>query len=1108
MRKTILSLFFIMMSAIACVAQFKPAGAIYVEAPFELKIGKAGKGVSLRSATWLKEKKENGITATMATTFNWKEMKFSFVPTQDGEVKITFRSRFHRFENGEVSKNRTFFDDVHINDKGFYNSGFGDRLKNWKKLGKPEIVYDIMRGGVAATSYNHAIFRMIKVKAGEPVEISVVAKDGGLRLDQMYVDFSPFANLAYDGNGFEDGEFIPLTNFTKRVVKNGIFEFEGLKFKLAEGITAFSSPRAANQKNISIDYNTNSNFFGFLYILHSTGKNIRQKNKHKNCGTIEVIYADGRVDRFWIKSTYEAMSTFKKEVGDNGVPAYVEDEKKGRGVVYLSRYPLEKKPIRKINFIGTGYSAWNVVGVTLANKDVKTTVYKKPDPKEWGAVDVSDLKIAEGSALDVSAGMGHKPAGKYGRLRIDEKGKFYFEGNPSERIKFKGTNWRPGDHFFNKIKTKEDIDVLAKIARRQGYNMVRWRISMRQEKEFLAPYQMRPEVLDMYDYFMYAMAREGVYTHLNLSSHDLGDPDFKWSDRYDVKVKMILGDPATREAWKKLVQMQLNHVNPYSGKKWKDDPAVATTEYYNEMELGFLAGDRNLSSKVAKFANGKFQDWLKKKYATIEDLNMAWQARGEKFTFKKFEDVNAFGDRRFRTNRDKTSFILESGKEFLAFCKNVVRDIEKFDAPLHQFNCGRTLEVIYMSAEGGSYMAQNVYFVHPTEFNSLDSRTAQNSSLEPNEALMYFRAAVTKKMADRPMALTEWQHCHWNPYKHEAGVVFPAYSALHDFDNLTVHDVAIEKEGKGIFGHAEVAKSPIMRANEFLSYCFFFRGDVKPSPNRVEVVFDKNYVAKSRGMSYIVNSDQSKLSLLTGFSIDFPSAKKFAELKKVKVKPADISLAPAGYTTSRAYNNYVEAGETKGEKFDFAKGVELLREKKILSSENITDPAKEIYQSDTGEITLRLNERLAKVITPKSEAVSIKPETKNEKLGKLVVKSTSVAGTVAVVSVDGDKTLANSKRMVFIYSTDTTSTDFTTSISGEYLKFRGRQPIIVQYGKLSAELELPKDNAQNYKLYALALTGKRLEEIPTKIEDGKMYINLDTSKLKKEPSVFYEIVAE
>ena len=225
MRKIILSLFFIMMSAIVCVAQFKPAGAIYVEAPFELKIGEAKKGVFVSTATWLKVNKENGITATMATTFNWKEMKFSFVPTQDGEVKITFRSRFHRFKNGEISKNRTFFDDIHINGKGFYNSDFTDRFKGWLKLGKPEITYDISRGGVASTTYNHAIFRKIKVKAGEPVEISAMLKDGGLKLDQMAIDLSSYANLAFDGNGVEDSEFIPLANITKRIDKNGDYEF-------------------------------------------------------------------------------------------------------------------------------------------------------------------------------------------------------------------------------------------------------------------------------------------------------------------------------------------------------------------------------------------------------------------------------------------------------------------------------------------------------------------------------------------------------------------------------------------------------------------------------------------------------------------------------------------------------------------------------------------------------------------------------------------------------------------------------------------------------------------------------------------------------------------
>lgn len=1106
MKKIIIGFLLSVLSTVVCVANGAQAAAIYVDAPFELKAEKGNKGVYLAKATWKKAEKEKGISAMMRTSFEWKEMKFSFIPTQDGVVKLTFRNKFKRNEKGELSKNRTFFDDIHINGKGFFNSDFSNRYKNWKKIGSPKIVYDKDRGGVASTTYSNAIFRDIEVKAGVPVEISAVVKDAGVQIDEMYIDFSKSANVQFDGNGIKDGEFAPISSITNGISKDGIREFNGLNFKLANGVSAFSSLRA-NQKEAEYEFNTNSNFFTFLYVLHSTGKDVRRQNSRKNCGTIEIIYADGRISRFWIKTTFEAMSMFEKKIGDNGIPAYIEDKKNNIGVLYLSRYPLEKKPIKKIKFIGTGCTAWNVVGATLTNKDIPTTEYKKPDPKEWKAVDISDLEISTGSALDVDAGMGHKPAGKYGRLRIGTDGKFFFEGNPTERVKFKGTNWRPGDHFFSKIKTKEEIDVLAKMARKQGYNMIRWRISMLKQKEFSSPYQMRPEVLDMYDYFMYAMAREGVYTHLNLSSHDLGDPNFKWSDRYDVKVKMLLGDPATREAWRKLVEMQLNHVNPYSGKKWKDDPAVATTEYFNEMELGFLASDRNLSTEVVNFANAKFQAWIEKKYeGDIEKLNKAWSDNKNKYRYKKFSDVKVFGDRKFRVNRDKTLFVIESGKEFLAYCKNVVRNIEKFDAPLHQFNCGRTLEVLYMSAEGGSYMAQNVYFVHPTDFNAPDSRTPQNSSLDPDEALMYFRGAVTKRMADRPMALTEWQHCHWNPYKHEAGVVFPAFSALHDFDNLTVHDVAIEKEGKGIFGHAEVGKSPVMRANEFLSYCFFYRGDVKPSPHRVEIIFSKKYVAESQGMSYIVNSDQSRLSLLTGFSINFTGAKKFNELKKVKVKPADLLLYPSGYTISNVYNNYVEAGETKGQKFDFAKGVEILREKNILPAENITDASKHIYQSDTGEITLRLNERLAKVVTQKSEAVALKPETKNEKLGKLTVESTSTAATVAVVSVD-DKPLTDSKRMVFIYSTDTTSTDFTTSSSGEYLKFRGKQPIIVKVGKLSATLDLPKSDKE-YKLYALALTGKRVEEVPTKIVDGKMHISLDTSTLKKEPAVFYEIVAE
>lgn len=230
---------------------------------------------------------------------------------------------------------------------------------------------------------------------------------------------------------------------------------------------------------------------------------------------------------------------------------------------------------------------------------------------------------------------------------------------------------------------------------------------------------------------------------------------------------------------------------------------------------------------------------------------------------------------------------------------------------------------------------------------------------------------------------------------HEAGVTFPALAALQGFENLTVHDYAIEKKGVGIFGHAEVSKNPIMRANEFLSYCFFFRGDVKKSPHRVDIVYDRSFVEESGLTAYSMDGEQSKISLITGMAIDFPSAGKIGDLKDAKATPADIVLKPAGYSQTMSQQNFVETGESKGESIDLDKFVSVLREKKIIPVDNITNPSQGVFQSDTGEIILRLREELARVVTPNSEAVALKPATKNEKLGVLTVKSTDVPASVA-----------------------------------------------------------------------------------------------------------------
>ena len=104
--------------------------------------------------------------------------------------------------------------------------------------------------------------------------------------------------------------------------------------------------------------------------------------------------------------------------------------------------------------------------------------------------------------------------------------------------------------------------------------------------------------------------------------------------------------------------------------------------------------------------------------------------------------------------------------------------------------------------------------------------------------------------------------------------------------------------------------------------------------------------------------------------------------------------------------------------------------------------------------------------------------------------------------------------MVLVYNTDNTSTGVELSPDKATLKTRGRLPILVKTGKFSVEIELPKrgffaklTGDPKYTIYALKMNGERFEEVPFKIEDNKMKLDIDTGKLA-EPALYYEIVKQ
>lgn len=907
-----------------------------------------------------------------------------------------------------------------------------------------------------------------------------------------FVDISAHANTPLDAS--VEGHYSPF----KKLKSGDVRDFGGIDFKMGDGAL-----RIASQKKLTINLPSDTPKYKYLYILSNTG----DKKLGDSRNMAQVFIGDGRSEnRFYPKKAAVGGSPLKEDFLENAKSVYGGN---GEPHLYISQVALSNLDggVKKIDITPDKNYSWNILGMTLSDKKVPTGKTYKLGGQEWKPVDTDNLEIVEGSALDVSNLMTDAPAGKFGRVIVNSNGHFAFADKPDERVKFKGTNVRPGDHFNRTLKTHEDIDTFARKFRKQGYNLIRWRISMNGSREFNAPYSMKKEIRDLYDYLIFALAREGVYSHWNLSSHDLGESGFKWADRFDVKCRFIFGDPAAREAWRKLMLMQLNHVNPYTGKAWKDDASIASIEYFNELDTlyPFHSG---MSEKGRAFGDSAFQKWAEKKYKNIDALNAVW-----KTSFKSFREVAPFNNAKHRNAVDIPQFVIDASREMQQFCEKVIREEIGCKAPIHQHNCAIRTDVYLLSAEAGSYMANNVYFCHPSMFMREGSFVGQTSSLTPDYCAAYWLHAANKRIAGRPYALTEYQHSHWNQFKHEAGVFFPAFSAFQDFDNLTIHDLAVSNQKRGYLGSFEVYNSPVYRANEFLSCFLFMRGDVAPSKNRVDVVYDKEYVESSPMMGRGMNHEQAKIAFMTGFGIDFPSARKIDELKNIKVALATIRLKPEGAAKNVWGNGSNPEPEMEKKYFDIAAMAKNLKDKGILAKDNISAPEKGVYQSDTKELTVDFNNSWVKVVTPKTEAVALKPETKNMPLDRLSVNSTSVPAAVAVVSVDNEP-LDKSKRMVLVYNTDNASSGCELSLSRERLISTGSLPIIVRTGKLSAELKMPRKgffekllSSKKYSVYALKLNGERAEKIPFEISDGKMKIELDTSKLK-EPAVFYEIVEE
>jgi hypothetical protein len=224
------------------------------------------------------------------------------------------------------------------------------------------------------------------------------------------------------------------------------------------------------------------------------------------------------------------------------------------------------------------------------------------------------------------------PAGKHGFVRVVD-GHF---ATDKGRIRFWGTNTCFAANFHDKATADRMADRLARF----GINCVRlhhmdmrdiWGTNYNRTKMEFDPIQ-----LDKLDYFVYALKKRGIYVNLNLHvSRQLderdGFPPVANRPSHDKGIDNYYRPLI--EANKKYAKDLLEHVNPYTGNAYKDEPAVAMIEINNEDSIlcmwGGWGGLDVIQDPFLSELRRLWNVWLVEKYTDDAGLRKAWRSRSE-----------------------------------------------------------------------------------------------------------------------------------------------------------------------------------------------------------------------------------------------------------------------------------------------------------------------------------------------------------------------------------------------------------------------------------------------------------------------------------------------
>jgi hypothetical protein len=684
-----------------------------------------------------------------------------------------------------------------------------------------------------------------------------------------------------------------------------------------------------------------------------------------------------------------------------------------------------------------------------------------------------ELEIAPGSALDFSSWVTPAaPAGRLGRIIVNAQGHFAFASNPRKPQRFYGVNLCFGAQYLAHAEADRLADRLARL----GYNSVRIH---HYESELVAGQsdstQPNPAKLDQLDYLLAALAKRGLYLTTDLYvSRPVRYEELGFNRTGPVPMntfKMLV--PVHEGAWnnwKRFTRALLLHVNPYTGKSYASDPALAWLSMINEGNFGNYVREMR---EIPEWTTA-WNQWLRDRYGSREKLANAWGGQ-----LKPDEDFPAVALPENLSGpglrvRDCLLFLAHTEKTTVQRMTRFLRDELHCHALITNANAWTNHAIDQEAREIYDYVDDHFYVDHPEFLEQSWRLPSRCGNLSPvASGATGGRDRAFTRLFGKPFTITEYNYSGPGRYRGVGGLLTGALGALQDWDGIW--RFAYSHSRNAMFEPArmnyfDTACDPLNQAADRASLCLFLRGDMMPAPHSVAIGMSHEDFAHPPARIPRLNPRWSWIAWITRIGTETRNDPR--DLKRHQI------LLPLGWSPNPERRSNRQAGLLDPYSTNQAPWPSLLRDTGILAADNPTDPARPVLKSETGEMFLDAPRNLMVFDTPKT-AGGFGPAGSSwiTAQGGVRFAIQGYDATVWVTSLDGQP-IRQSRHLLVTHLTDLQNTRIQYAEPAcQTLLDWGSLPYLVRVGQ--AQVSLDNRHAKHMRIWALSPGGRRLGTVPT-----------------------------